>query len=54
MRPKPSKKKMVIPNSFPGNEELLNQMEKADMAEREARKNAKGVHESDKLADAGQ
>ena len=52
MKPKPSKKKMVIPNSFPGKEKLLNEMEKADVAERDARKNAKTLEEADKLADA--
>jgi nuclear GTP-binding protein len=27
LRPRPSKTKMVIPNSFPGKEELINEME---------------------------
>lgn len=27
IRPRPSKQKMVIPNSFPGKEELINEME---------------------------
>ena len=54
MKPKPAKKTMVIPNSFPGKETLLNEMEKQDIAEREARKNAKTLEEADKMADANQ
>ena len=38
VRPRPSKTKMVIPNSFPGKEQLLNEMEQMDKMEHAAKK----------------
>lgn len=38
IRPKPAKTKMVIPNSFPGKEELINHMERQQEMERQRQK----------------
>lgn len=35
IRPKPAKTKMVIPNNFPGKEELINEMEHQEKMENE-------------------
>jgi hypothetical protein len=40
IRPKPGKNKMLIPNSFPGKEELLNEMYMQEQTERDEKKKA--------------
>jgi len=49
IKPKPGKNNMVIPNAFPGKEQLLNEMEMAQKMERESRKNRiSNIAEADK------
>ena len=40
LKPKPGKNKMVIPNAFPGKEEMLNEMYMQEQIEREEKKKA--------------
>jgi nuclear GTP-binding protein len=53
IKPNPGKNKMVIPNSFPDKEQLLNEMEIKDKEEREERFRApKNLIEADKVFDS--